>query len=698
MYDQNIDTINVKNFYNFSKQLPITPIRIVSYFLKSKFLDPKNENELKIRGWESRAPYIYQLLNRVGADIILLQGMNLDQCKDIISFLEPLGYNAQFRAAHTGKESREIIDNEWTGAFVGIAYSINKFTLLDKGGFWLKEDPDVPPPLIIDNSENRRPIEESGTDKCFGDTHSYRYVYHETLLNIESNIPITIGTSHFPIGGFNSRLKSSKLAMERLCGIAGKNPLIFGGALMLFEDKDGNIAYETLTKYASDYRNSKDHYGHQTSFIGYPNDPFKVDINSDGIVSPRNLDLILHRGLQSIRSFIMSGEFNSLEKKLVEPLISPIKDSDKREFASDRCLIGVDLQLHSSTKKEAPQRTLNSENSFNFSKNLSPRIIRAINWNIRTSFLDPKDEKEYSIRGWQSRKHYVTEMLTHLAPDLILLQEMSPSQAVDMKNFLNGIGYEVIFRAAHTGHDLYEIIDGEWTGALTGIAYFRNRFFINCHGGFWLKDDPHTPPPLIVDNAENRRPIEEGGTDKCFGDTHSYRHCQWATFLDVQSQQLITTAVSDFPISGKNSRLKSASLCNSMLREISGENCLIFGGEICTFEDKGMDGFETYKKITEDATDWRNTLYGHYGHQATFVGYHTDKYKVEIDECGIVSPRNIDIIVHRGFTQGIRSFSLSGEFNLSEKKLNKPLISVINNITDRLFSSDHFLIGVDLEL
>ncbi|BCS82534.1 putative endonuclease/exonuclease/phosphatase [Cotonvirus japonicus] len=554
MYEQDVNTINVENFYNFSKQLPITPIRIVSYFLRSKFLDPVCENELKIRGWESRAPYIYQLLNRVGADIILLQGMNLDQCKDIISFLEPLGYNAQFYAAHSGKESREIIDNEWTGAFVGIAYSLNKFTMLNKGGFWLKDDPDVLPPLIADNRENRRSLQEGGTDKCFGDTHSYRYVFYETLVNIESNIPITIGTTHFPNGGFDSRIKSSKLAMERLCKIAGGNPLIFGGALMLFEDKDGNMAYDTLTRYACDYRNSKDHYGHQTSFIGYPDDPFKVNINSDGIVSPRNLDLIFHRGLQSIRSFIMSGEFNSLEKKLVEPLISPIKDSTKREFASDRCLIGVDLQFNRSNKKEIFSRVLNGENSFNFSKNLSPKIIRTVNWNIRTSYLDPKDEKEYSIRGWQSRKHYVTEMLTHLAPDIILLQEMSPNQASDMKHFLNNIGYEVIFRTAHTGYDLFEIIEGEWTGALTGIAYFRNRFFLNCHGGFWLKDDPDTPPPLIADNVENRRPIEEGGIDKCFGDTHSYRHCQWATLLDIQSQQLIIAAVSDFPIGGKNSR------------------------------------------------------------------------------------------------------------------------------------------------
>jgi hypothetical protein len=592
-----VDTINPKNFYNFTKQVPILPIRVISYFLRSKYSDPKDDDEYKIRGWNVRAPYVYELLNRVNADILFLQGSNIEQCYDLIKVLEPQGYHIEFRASHTGKESRDVTEDEWTGSFNGIAFFKGKFKLKDKGGFWLKDEPDISPPLIPDTNSNRRPLNENGTNKCFGDTHSYRYVFHMTLINLQSDYEIIIGTSHFPIGGTDARSKSTILTMERLGKIANNNRLIFGGALMFYQDKDGNMAYETLIRYANDYRNSLEHLehlGHQTSFIGYPNDSYKVPISENGIAEPRNLDIIVQRGFKSIRSFIMSGEINITEKKLILPLISKIKDIDKRLFASDRFLIGADLEFIERSEIENNQElSLNPINIFNFSKNLSPKIIRVVNWNIRTSYLDPKDPEKYLILGWHARRDYVLNMLEILSPDFILLQEMSPSQCKDIKYHLNDIGYNIIFRAAHTGHDLSEIIDGEYTGSISGIAFYRHRFCLSQHGGFWLKSDPYIPPPMIPDNYQNRKSIDDGGINKCFGDSHSYRQCQWATFFDNTSDKLITTAVSDFPNRGKNSRLESAKLCKSILGDISRNNPLIFAGEICTFEDPDMDGIET---------------------------------------------------------------------------------------------------------
>ena len=507
---------------------------------------------------------------------------------------------------------------------------------------------------------------------------------HQTLQQF------IVATSHFPIGGVNARTKSSELAMTRICEIAGNNPFIFGGSLMLYTDLDGESAYRTLIKYANDYRNPDNHIGHQTSYIGLPFETkHAVHIDGNGIAEPRNLDMIVHRGFDSKLSYIISGEIDTVAKKLAMPLVAPIRDAIGKHFPSNRFMIGTEISFSEKAISINRFDTVNPK-FHNFETNTLNSMTRVVNWNIKSGFLDDKNAE---LLTWSNRKGYVFEMLKRLTPDLILLQEMCLSQAREVNVHLINTGYNPYFRTVHTGLDLTDVDDDDWIGSITCIAFRKNRFKLINKGGFWLKDDFYVAPPYTPDTIDNRKNISDGGTNKCFGDSHSYRHCQCLKIYDQKMLCDISIFQCDFPHSGNsNSKIESAKLCQKIINEMSTSSKIIFAGEFCTFEED----IELYKILSNGLTDWRTTINGNYGHQATFIGYPTDKYLVDINEKGVLSTRNIDSIFHFGFEYGCRSFSLAAEFDPTNKSLIFPLVKPIINRIDRLFSSDHCLIGVDL--
>lgn len=681
--------MNKSLFCNFSKPLPNLPIRVISFFVRNQFLDVQLPQELH---WIKRFPLIIVLIQKVNPDILLLQGLNLQQCKDIYNHLSANGYQCYFVASHSGKDFQLCEYTEYTGSFNGICWFNSKFKLIASDGFWLKDEENEPPLIAFDDSCNRKPIEKGGVNKSFGCTHSYRYCVYQRLIHFQTDEKILVATTHFPCGGTDARYKSSELIKRKVSSFSDHN-LIFGGSLLLFPDNDGERAYDVLTSFANDYRQSKMHYGHNTSFIGYEQDKHKVELFGDGFTESRNTELILQKGFFCKNSFSLSGEINKSEWNLIEPLNSPIQNSN-RYFLSDRFMIGCDLILDQSFSVSfGAQRTLNDDYFFNFTRELSSSLLRVINWNIKTSYHDEIQSKDNPLRKWEFRFDYCKQLLLKLQPDIILLQEMSPIQANQMKKFLLRFGYNFKCRSSHSGHDLDEIQLNEWTGAIMGIAYSQKRFQLDQSGGIWLKKDPFLVPPQIPDSVENRKPVDQGGTDKCFGDTHSYRSCQWVKLKDVVTDKTMLACVSDFPhqsLSG--AQIKCAELVISLMNQIPSD-CVVFGGEVCTFNDDV--GTETLKIFTKSFTHWTKTRSGHFGHQTTFVGYQNDAYNVPISDKGIIQQRNIDILLHKGFREARKSFSFVGEFDFDSRQLIK-LNFPVKNQRQRSFASDHLLIGVDL--
>lgn len=674
---------------NFTTSLPYLPIRTVSFFVRTQYLDDKLPEQLK---WDKRFKVIKQLIEKISADIILLQGLNLLQCKQMSSFLKNKGFFCHFVASHSGKSFRECNSVEYNGSFNGICFLKSKFKLIQTDGFWLKEEPNVQPSIDKDDQMNRLPVDQGGIDKSFGCTHSYRYCVVAEICHYQSNKKIIVSCTHFPIGSDKARVKSSELIKNRFKDV---EYFIFGGSLMLFPDKDGDEAYSVLKSFASDYRCSKYHYGHNTSFIGYQNDEFKIKIFPEGFTESRNLDLIFQRGFVCERSFSLSGEFRK-DGKLLEPLTLPIQcnDEDLRLFASDRCLIGCDLKIDPNFSSKTPSFfELNNKHFFNFTRNLTHPTIRVINWNLKTSYHDNIQSIDNPNRIWPNRFIFVQQAIREIQPDILLLQEMSPNQAHDMKTFLKSTNYKVFFRCTHSGHDIDEIQPGEWTGAIMAIAFSNRRFLLISHGGFWLKEDCMIAPPQIPDSLENRKPIEQGGTNKCFGDTHSYRSCQWIHIKDNVTNQTILVVCSDFPHQSKNgAQIKCAELCVNFIDNFSADR-KIFGGEICTFQDESEIADKTLS-IFGCLNHWLESENGHYGHQTTFVGYQNDKFFAHISQNGIIEPRNIDILLQKGF-KNLNSFSCLIEFDASCQKL-LPLVSPVFDNKMRSFASDHLLIGFDL--
>jgi endonuclease/exonuclease/phosphatase family metal-dependent hydrolase len=343
---------------NFSKQLIIPGIerfdvplpekegiRAITYNVLCQYFDRKGEADP--HNWVNfREKVVQDLFERVNGDIYLLQELGLDQALQIAEFMKKMGFETRFRAPHTGKDVREItVKDEWTGFIMGIAFRQELFELVEEGRFWLSENPDVQPP------DNR----DRDTPKSFDCTHNYRLVMWITLTYKPTGEKVLVATSHYPIWGKVARLESAKLTVQRLFSIAAIQnikKILFGGDLNLFPNVDGIPAYEILTSQMTDcFDTEEGNYVHAATFPGFPNDKFKTPIirkvRPDGssyyLLAANYLDRIVHTGFKrAIRSFSLAGEFNPKTLELY-PLTSSIQDPDGRFFASDHCLLGVDL-------------------------------------------------------------------------------------------------------------------------------------------------------------------------------------------------------------------------------------------------------------------------------------------------------------------------------------------------------------------
>lgn len=101
-----------------------------------------------------------------------------------------------------------------------------------------------------------------------------------------------------------------------------------------------------------------------------------------------------------------------------------------------------------------------------------------MSWNIRTSELDHLDD-----RTWDSRRDVVVEVIRRHEPDLLSIQEMSETQATDLREDLPE--YEWV------GLDRGRDADGD--GERCPIAYRPERVLVEDAGTFWLSESPDVP-------------------------------------------------------------------------------------------------------------------------------------------------------------------------------------------------------------
>src|SRR5690606_20749472 len=83
--------------------------------------------------WKDRAPYVGDLINYHSFDVLGTQEALIEQLKDLDTML------TSYVRYGIGRD-----DGKTAGEHSAIYYKKDKYTLLDKGDFWLAENPDVP--------------------------------------------------------------------------------------------------------------------------------------------------------------------------------------------------------------------------------------------------------------------------------------------------------------------------------------------------------------------------------------------------------------------------------------------------------------------------------------------------------------------------------------------------------------------------
>lgn len=210
-----------------------------------RFDNPRDSGNL----WVNRAPIVASVIRFHEFDILGTQEGLKNQLDDISSQLP------QFDRAGAGRD-----DGKDAGEHSAIFFRKDKFKLLNKGDFWLSQTPDKP---------------SLGWDAvCCKRICSWVY-----LQDKKSGKKFYVFNAHYDHQGVTAREESSKLILEKIRIIAGKEPVIFSG------DFNGDHESSWYKRVANSdimkdtYNLATQPYTNNPSFNG-----FGHNINQNGII------------------------------------------------------------------------------------------------------------------------------------------------------------------------------------------------------------------------------------------------------------------------------------------------------------------------------------------------------------------------------------------------------------------------------
>jgi len=200
--------------------------------------------------WVDRAPVVTNLIRFHDFDVFGIQEGFKNQVDDISAALP------QFASYGKGRD-----DGKDGGEHSTIYYKKDKFKLLKSGDFWLSQTPDVP---------------GFGWDAtCCNRICSWVY-----LEEIKSRKKFYVFNVHFDHQGVVARKESSKLMLQKISQIAGKQPVLVTGD---FNGSRESEWYQTLANSAL----LKDSY----TGVKYP---YENNSSSNGFRVPRGKSVIDH--------------------------------------------------------------------------------------------------------------------------------------------------------------------------------------------------------------------------------------------------------------------------------------------------------------------------------------------------------------------------------------------------------------------
>lgn len=186
--------ILVSSLFLFTNQVRAQDINIATYNLR-------NDNTSDIGNmWKDRYTYVANLILFHDFDIFGTQEALPHQLADLQELLPNYSWSGEGR------------DGDGKGEHAAIFYKKSKYTLLDKGDFWLSETPDIP--------------SKSWDAPCCNRICSW--------IKLKDNMSqkiIYIFNAHYDYEKDYARHQSSLLVLSKIKELAGKNPVIFMGDL-----------------------------------------------------------------------------------------------------------------------------------------------------------------------------------------------------------------------------------------------------------------------------------------------------------------------------------------------------------------------------------------------------------------------------------------------------------------------------------
>jgi endonuclease/exonuclease/phosphatase family metal-dependent hydrolase len=451
--------------------------------------------------------------------------------------------------------------------------------------------------------------------------------------------------AHFPFRATDLGHKNLQFCIDLAEQLSPEGPWIFGGDLNYFQKLEEKL--ENGTRFLNQAvkiqqsgvahwtKTEQGHYGQPCTFIGFSEDPYQTLVTDEGVPEANCPDHLFHRGCDgALRSFSLAGEYD--EEFTLLPLMSRLQS---RNIASDHCLIGIDLVLNSILTNLPKRYGVNLPET-------KQNVVRVVSYNIFQC-----ESNQHPVAGpWNKRREIIRQMMTEICPDIIYFQEMGRMQRVDLQAMMKD----------------FEIVVADSAAPGLGIAFHKERFSLML--------------PPSSDGSQ----------------------VMWVKLEEKRLKRSIQVLCAHFPLGSEGYRNLESYV--QFAHHLSPEDPWIFGGDLNYFQEvEEQNQFGTLflqamvRTVQSGVTHWTKSRVGHYGQACTFLGFDKDAYKTPITAEGVPHSVCPDQLLHKGFTDALCSFSLSGEYDDENLELRMPLC---NPLTDqkRYIASDHCLIGMDLVL
>jgi tetratricopeptide (TPR) repeat protein/endonuclease/exonuclease/phosphatase family metal-dependent hydrolase len=528
-----------------------------------------------------------------------------------------------------------------------------------------------------------------------------------------------LGVAYANIGEYKKSIDCFKMALDirlRVYEQSPNHPVIADSYNNLGEAYSDKGEYEQAEKYYQDalemykkiYKTNLNHHkivNCQNSLIETKviksfsdfrkkvkdeNDDTKIIINTKGLAEEDIKNYCKAK-------FDTSFSFSSITFEKNECYIT--LDKNCREILS-RQIVMQELSNNSNDIANLPIKLSRDIANFQDIPYKEDGTLRVISYNITADYYDSNDQTEDKHHHWSYRAPFVKMLLKTLDADIICLQELSPSQALELHQYFStGRGYSSIF-LSQTPSDVEvgTIVQGEavkeWCGKFMGtplVGIFLSKLYkLIDKGRFWLNETPDTIP-------EN---FDRGTTDKGFNNVNTYKAVLWAK-VQMDDSKILFVFNSHYPFSGDSkTRLECAKLEMAKVKEITrGDNWVSAGDRnfVSTVQDNEQYNPQTaYEELVKEGRDVRDAK-AHYGISTSWLGFSYDKCKNEIKSGDFTNDCVLDVMVSSLYSKF--SFCHHGAFNPVTREL-VPLSGGLNEEQNegRYFSSDHALVGADLFL